>query len=65
MEFLFINDFYTFTNEILADNSRLAKIAVLEKWKDNEAVRYFLQFVYDPYITTGISEKKLNKNGDN
>ena len=65
MEFLFINDFYTFTNEILADNSRLAKIAVLEKWKDNEAVRYFLQFVYDPYITTGISEKKLNKNVDN
>ena len=65
MEFLFINDFYTFTNEILANNSRLAKIAVLEKWKDNEAVRYFLQFVYDPYITTGLSEKKLNKNVEN
>lgn len=61
---VFLNDFYTFTNEILADNSRLAKIAVLEKWKDNEAVRYFLQFVYDPYIITGLSDKKLNKNVD-
>ena len=58
---IFLNDFYTFTNEILADNSRLAKIAVLEKWKDNEAVKYFLQFVYDPYIITGLSDKKLNK----
>ncbi len=58
---VFLNDFYKFVNEILADNSRLAKIAVLEKYKDNESVRYFLQFVYDPYITTGLSDKKLNK----
>ena len=61
---VFLNDFYTFTNDILSDNSRLAKIAVLEKWKDNESVRYFLQFVYDPYIITGLSDKKLNKNVD-
>ena len=58
---IFLNDFYKFVNEILADNSRLAKIAVLEKYKDNESVKYFLQFVYDPYITTGLSDKKLNK----
>ena len=58
---VFLNDFYKFVNEILADNSRLAKIAVLEKYKDNDSVRYFLQFVYDPYITTGLSDKKLNK----
>ena len=58
---IFLNDFYKFVNEILSDNSRLAKIAVLEKYKENESVRYFLQFVYDPYITTGLSDKKLNK----
>ena len=61
---VFLNDFYSFVNEILADNLRLAKIAVLEKYKDNESVRYFLQFVYDPYVTTGLSDKKLNKDVD-
>lgn len=61
---IFLNDFYAFTNEILADNSRLAKITVLEKWKDNESVRYFLHFIYDPYVITGLSDKKLNKNVD-
>jgi len=56
-----LSKFSQFVNEILADNSRLAKIAVLEKYKDDESVRYFLQFVYDPYVTTGLSDKKLNK----
>lgn len=56
-----LNDFYSFVTEILADNSRLAKLAILEKYKDNESVRYFLQFVYNPYIVTGLSDKKLNK----
>lgn len=53
--------FKKFVEEILADNSRSAKIAVLEKYKDDEDIRYLLQFIYDPYIITGISEKKLNK----
>jgi DNA ligase-1 len=53
--------FNQFVNEILADNSRLAKIAVLEKYKDDEDVKYLLNFVYNPYIVTGISDKKLNK----
>ena len=53
--------FQQFVNEILADNSRLAKIAVLEKYKDDEDIKYLLNFVYNPYIITGISDKKLNK----
>lgn len=53
--------FNQFVNEILADNSRLAKIAVLEKYKDDEDIKYLLNFVYNPYIITGISDKKLNK----
>ena len=56
-----LTKFKQFVEEILADNSRSAKIAVLEKYKDDEDIRYLLQFIYDPYIITGISEKKLNK----
>lgn len=53
--------FKTFVDEITKENGRLYKIAVLEKYKDNESVKYFLDFIYNPYITTGISDKKLNK----
>ena len=46
--------FKQFVEEILADNSRLAKIAVLEKYKDDEDIKYLLQFIYDPYIIYGV-----------
>lgn len=57
-----INNFKQFVNEINLDNGRNYKISVLEKYKDDESVKFFLQQVYDPYIIFGISEKKLNKN---
>ena len=53
--------FKQFVDEILADNSRLAKIAVLEKYKDDKDIKYLLDFIYNPYITTGISSKKLQR----
>ena len=56
-----LNKFKQFVNDILADNSRLAKIAVLEKYKDDEDIKYLLDFIYNPYITTGISDKKAFK----
>jgi len=60
-----LSKFSQFVNEILADNSRLAKIAVLEKYKDDEDIKYLLDFIYNPYIITGISDKKLQKTIDN
>jgi len=56
-----LKKFKQFTNEILSDNSRLAKIAVLEKYKEDEDIKYLLNFIYNPYITTGLSDKKINK----
>lgn len=53
--------FKQFVDEINANNSRNYKIDVLKKWKDNESVKYFLKFVFDPFIVTGISKKKLDK----
>ena len=56
-----LTTFKQFVDEINSSNSRNYKISVLEKWKDNEVVKYFLKFVFDPFIVTGISKKKLDK----
>ena len=54
-------EFKQFVDEINANSSRNYKISVLEKWKDNETVKYLLKFIFDPFIITGISKKKLEK----
>lgn len=56
-----LREFKTFVDEITATTSRLKKLEILFRYKDSEVVKYFLNFLYNPYITTGISEKKLNK----
>src|SRR5690606_9483773 len=43
------------------DSSRTGKEAILKAHEDNELFREVLEFVYNPYIVTGISTKKLNK----
>lgn len=53
--------FKQFVDEITAEAGRNYKISVLEKYKDDEDIKYLLDFIYNPYITTGISNKKLNK----
>lgn len=57
-------NFKKFVDEVLADNSRNYKISVLEKYKDDEDIKYYLDFVYNPYIITGLSEKKASKKFD-
>jgi len=56
-----LKKFKTFVDEIIADNSRNYKLAVLEKYKYDEDVKYYLNYIYDPYKITGISDKKLYK----
>ena len=34
---------------------------ILEENKDNELLKKVLRFVYNPYIVTGLSSKKINK----
>lgn len=53
--------FKQFVDEILAEAGRNYKISVLEKYKEDEDIKYLLDFIYNPYIITGISNKKLNK----
>lgn len=56
-----IKEFLEFVNEIQKDSSRLYKESVLKKYSDNDDIKYLLDFVYNTYIVTGISSKKLQK----
>ena len=50
-----------FINEINLSNSNIYKQDVLEKYKDDEKIRWFLKYYFDPFSITNISTKKLNK----
>ena len=54
-------NFKNFIDELQMNNSRNYKLDILRKYKDDKAVRYYLNFLYNPYITTGISDRKLYK----
>ena len=53
--------FKEFFDKIIAEAGRNYKISVLEEYKNDEDIKYLLDFIYNPYITTGISDKKLNR----
>ena len=53
--------FKQFVDEVTAENGKLYKMEVLKKYADDEDVKYYLNFIYNPYITTGISKKKISK----
>ena len=54
-------NFYNFVQEINKSNSRNYKIEILKKYKDDEDIKYFLNFIFNPYITTGIGKKAYNR----
>lgn len=54
-------NFKNFIDELQMSNSRNYKLDILRKYRDDEDVKYYLNFLYNPYIVTGISDKKLYK----
>jgi DNA ligase-1 len=56
-----LETFYEFASKMVESNSRKHKLAVMEEYSNNEAVRYFLWYVHNPYVVTGISKRKLLK----
>jgi DNA ligase-1 len=48
-------------NQIKNTSSRNEKEFILKQNKDNQLFKTILKFVYDPYIVTGLSTKKINK----
>jgi len=51
--------FKKFVDELNKNNSRNYKISVLEKYRDDMDIKYYLNFIFNPFIITGISDKKL------
>lgn len=49
-------------NAISGTSSRKQKEEILARYKDNEKLKTILKFVYDPYIVTGLSDKKMARN---
>ena len=49
------------TYEIQAASGRNDKLALLEKYAELPGFKETMRFVYDPYIKTGIADKKLMK----
>jgi hypothetical protein len=53
--------FKNFYEEILQNNSRKYKQEVLQKYKDDEVIKKYLQINFDPYTRFGLSYAKLGK----
>ncbi len=56
-----INNLLKIFNKLRNESSRTGKELILKDNKDNEIFKEVLKFVFNPYIVTGISSKKLNK----
>lgn len=56
-----LENFSKFVEELNQSNSRNYKINVLTKYKDDEDVKYYLDFIFNPYITTGIGKKSYER----
>ena len=56
-----LNDFAEFYQKITGTTSRLEKEAILKSYQGHSAIKEILHFLFNPFIVTGISDKKLTK----
>ena len=56
-----MQEVFRILNQINQTSSRNEKENILKQNKNNQLLRDILQFVYDPFIVTGLSTKKINK----
>lgn len=56
-----LQKFAQFVREINLDSGRNYKFTILNKYKNDDDIKFYLNYVYSPYITTGLSSKKANK----
>lgn len=56
-----MNQALNIINEIQLTLSRNGKEGILKQNQDNKLLKDIFKFVYNPYIITGISKKKINK----
>lgn len=56
-----IRRFLNLIKRLQSTSGRIEKENILKEYSDDEEVKAFLHFIFNPYIVTGISTKKLNK----
>lgn len=56
-----MNNVSEIIDQIKSTSSRNEKEGILKQNKDNELLKDIFKFVFNPYIVTGISKKKINK----
>lgn len=56
--------FQELVHRLNSTSSRVEKEQILKEYKDNEDIKYILNFIYNPFIVTGISKKKVLKYKD-
>lgn len=57
-----MNQVYEICMKIANTSSRTEKEAIIKANKDNQLFKDIMKFVYDSFIVTGLSKKKINKN---
>lgn len=61
MEVVLMNELLQIIQSIKNENSRLGKEKLIQQNRNNSLFIEVLKFVYNPFITTGISDKKIKK----
>lgn len=56
--------FSEFVDLLAQSNSSLYKQDILKSYKDDEVVKYYLNYIFNPYLITGIGAKKLKRAAD-
>lgn len=56
-----MREIYNIISQIADTSSRNDKEAMLKTHKNNSLLKEILKFVYDPFIITGLSKKKIDK----
>lgn len=56
-----LKEFQKFVNKLQQNSARTEKEMILKEYKEEEDIKYLVQFIFDPYTVTGISRKKINK----
>ena len=57
-----MNNLKQIFDKLQSTNGRIKKKTFLKKNIDNEMFKFTLHYLLNPFITTGLSTKKINKN---
>lgn len=57
----YLIEFNSLINKLQLINGRKEKEQLLFQYKDNDIIKDIFHFIFNPYITTGISKKKFQK----